>query len=1065
MEKRFFCSLLSLLLSLIVYAQGVTTSSISGTVTDAEGPMIGVSIDVVHQPSGTRSKTVTNMDGKFVCTGLRVGGPYVVTVTYIGYRTQVLKGLTLNLGDETHLNIKMEEDSKQLGEVVIQGNALNNMKKSLSSGVGMVINKSAMSNMPTISRSISDFTRMLPQAGDNGMMGKGGKSNNVTVDGATFNNTFGLGAENSGLPGSTAGANPISLDALDQISVEASPYNVKVGGFTGAGINVVTKSGDNSFRATAYDYIRNNNLAGHKVGEGKLSNSDYTENTFGWNLSGPIMKNKLFFFANFEYNNATSPMSNYVLGDGSGNGNVSTVPSATADDLRNYLVNTYNYNPGDYEGVDKTVKSTKFLVKLDWNINDNNKLTIRYNQLNAKSLNGTLSTANTAKFSDLLYWRNNDIYSITGELNSKLNQALSNKVFVSYNSMPDYRKPYGEIFPNITITNNGANISFGTDKAAYNNRVSQKNFQAQDEVTYLWESHKFTAGVNWQFMNLSNSFTYNPFGAFTFNTLEDFYNSSKAGTVTPIGVSTGMGRPSKYELNYTTQKGRMVTLSNPKISQLAFYLQDEMALSNRFNLTAGLRFDLISITNTPQDNVEIHDMKFQDAEGNNVSYNTSKVPDASLLVSPRIGFSWKMNEEGTLMLKGGSGLFTGLIPFVYLEKMYSINGLNEGSISITKSADLQNYPFQSETAYYKPVNGGVNSSYELNLVDSKFKMPQTWRSSLSIDYKTQTGWNFGLEGVYSKDFHSPYYVNANIDQNTTITGVNGQTYYTNNRINNTITKAYVLEECNKGYSYFLTATVRKLFDFGLNVSLAYTYGQAKSPYEFASTTPGSAFNGAPVVGNPNKVKLTYATYDLRHRIVGDLSYRFSYAKDKLYSVIGLFLSASQQGRTSYIYGGSGDVNGDGSTSNDLIYIPVTKNDINLVEYTQGGKVVTVDEQWKALDNFINNSSYLKKHRGQFADRNGSIAPWYCQLDLHFAEGIKVAKQHKFEITCDIKNFLNMFNKNWGVIKTASNPKLITAKTKNTFTVNPTNLSQKEYIPLMDSSSAWSMQIGFRYTFN
>lgn len=1065
MYKRISSLIWVLLLPLFIMAQGVTTSSLSGNVEDAEGPMIGVSIDVVHEPSGTRTKTVTNMDGKFVCTGLRVGGPYVVTVTYVGYRTQVLKGLNLNLGEEAHLDIDMEEDSRQLGEVVIQGSALNNMKKSLGSGVGMIVNKNALSSMPTISRSISDFTRMLPQAGDNGIMGKGGKSNNVTVDGATFNNTFGLGSEKSGLPGSNAGANPISLDALDQISVEASPYNVKVGGFTGAGINVVTKSGDNTFRATAYDYIRNNKMAGHKVADGELSNDSYTENTFGANISGPIIKNKLFFFANFEYNKATTPISNYILGDGSGKGNISSVPASTADQLRDFLVSNYNYNPGSYQNVDKETKSTKFLVKIDWNINDNNKFTVRYNQLNAKSLGGTMSTATAAKFSDLLYWRNNDIYNITGELNSKLSQSLNNKVFISYNSMPDYREPYSSLFPNVTITNNGSNIIFGTDKAAYQNRVSQKIFQAQDEVTYLLKNHKFTAGLNWQFTNLSNSFTYNPFGAFTFNTLEDFYNSSKAGTTTPIGVSTGLGRPSKYELNYTTQEGRMVTLSNPKISQLAFYLQDEMALSDRFNLTAGLRFDLISITNKPQDNVAVHDMTFQDADGNSVKYNTSNVPGASLLVSPRVGFNWKLNEEGTIALKGGSGLFTGLIPFVYLEKMYGINGLNEGAISATKAEDLQNYPFQNETAYYKPNGGSANSTYELNLVNSKFKMPQTWRSSLGIDIRTNDGWTFGLEGVYSKDFHSAYYVNANIDHKTTTTGANGQTYYTNNRINSTVTKAYVLEECNMGYSYFLTASVRKAFDFGLNASLAYTYGQTKSPYEFASTTPGSAFNGAPVVGNPNKPVNTYATYDLRHRLVGDLSYKATYAKQKLYTVVGLFLSASQQGRTSYIYGGSGDVNGDGSTSNDLIFIPAKQSDINLVEYTQGGKTITVEEQWTALDNFINNSSYLRSHRGQFAERNGSIAPWYCQLDLHLAEGIIPSKKHKFEITCDIKNFLNIFNKNWGVIKTASNAKLITAKTKDTFTVNPTNLSQKEYTPYMDASSAWSMQIGFRYTFN
>ncbi len=854
------------------------------------------------------------------------------------------------------------------------------------------------------------------------------------------------------------------MDALDQISVEASPYDVKVGGFTGAGINVVTKSGDNTFRSTVYDYFRNQKMAGHKVGEGTLSNDNYTKNTVGFNISGPIVKNKLFFFANFEYEKETSPISNYILGDGSGMGNISSVPASQADELKNFLMNTYNYNPGVYQDLDKNIKSTKFLVKLDWNINANNKMSVRYNQLNAKSLNGSLSDASKARFSDLLYWRNNDIYSITSELNTKLNDKVSNKFFISYNSMPDYRKQYGELFPNVTITNNGANIIFGTDKAAYNNRVEQKIFQMQDEITYLYNSHKFTAGVNWQFMNLSNNFTYNPLGAYTFNTLEDFYNSAPQGSTTPIGISTGKGRPSRYELSYTTQEGRLVTLSNPKISQLAFYLQDEIKFSPRFNLNAGLRFDLISIMNKPQDNEAIHNMEFQDADGNIRYYNTSRVPKARLLVSPRIGFNYKINEEGSLVLRGGTGLFTGLIPFVYLEKMYGINGLNEGAISVTDATELENYPFNPEIASYKPTNGSANSSYELNLVDMEYKMPQTWRTSLAFDYNAPHAWKFTLEGVYSKDFHNPYYTNVNLDQNTTTTGANGRLYYTNNKLNKSITGAYVLEECNKGYSYFITASLKKSFDFGLSANLSYTFGETKSPFEFASTTPKSAFTGSPTVGNPNKPELSYATYDLRHRIVGDASYTFSYAQKKLYTTISLFLSASQQGRTSYVYGGSGDVNGDGASDNDLIFVPAKQSDINLVDYTNNGKTITVEEQWAALDKFIENSPYLSSRRGKFAERNGSIAPWYCQLDLHLAEGLHVGKDHRFEVTCDILNLMNIFNKNWGVIKTASNSSLITAVSSNTFTVNPTNLANKEYTPYIDSSSAWSMQIGFRYIF-
>ena len=345
-------------------------------------------------------------------------------------------------------------------------------------------------------------------------------------------------------------------------------------------------------------------------------------------------------------------------------------------------------------------------------------------------------------------------------------------------------------------------------------------------------------------------------------------------------------------------------------------------------------------------------------------------------------------------------------------------------------------------------------------------MPQVLRSSLGLDYRLPYNWKVGVEAIYSKDFNSPYYVNANLDQTTTTQAVDGRTYYTNKRLNDKITNAYVLERTNKGYQVFLTASLKKSFENGLAFSVAYTYGQSKSPYEFPSTTPSGAFNAVPVVGNPDIPTVSYSTFDLRHRIIGDLSYRVSYAKDRLATTVGLFVHASQQGRTSYIYGGNGDVNGDGSQKNDLIFVPADKSQINLVEYTSGNKTVTVDEQWNALNRFIENSPYLKSRRGKFAERNGAINPWYMQVDLHLAQELAIDKRkHKFEITLDILNLTNMLNKNWGVIQTAANATPITAKSKDSFTVSPENLNKGEFVPLVDQSSAWSLQIGFRYTFN
>lgn len=1070
--KKLILYLLSgiflLLISPEVFAQGVTTCTLSGTVVDeSKQPVIGAGVEVVHVPSGTKSMSLTSMDGNFNIQGLRVGGPYTVTFTYMGYQTQKFTNIQLNLGAEAVLNVTMKEAVKQLTEVVVSGNRNAGMKQVTKSGVGMIINSSALSSMPTVSRSINDFTRMVPQAGNNGMLGKGGKSNNVTVDGASFNNFFGLGSEKGGMPGANAGAEPISLDALEQISVEGSPYDVKLGGFTGAGINVVTRSGDNTVRASVYDYFRNQKLMGHKIKDIRLSDARFHENTVGFRIGGPIIKNKLFFFANAEYVKNVTPVGNILMGRfGLTGSNISSVEASTMDELRSFLQSQYNYDPGLYENVDRVQQSTKFLVKLDWNINDKNKLSVRYNQLNAKSLNGNLGTVTTGRFDGLLYNRENQIYSITGELNSSINSNLSNKLFTAFNSMPDFRSPYKRsVFPYVSINEGGSTIQFGTDPAANENRVDQKVFQLQDEITYLYKKNKFTAGINWQYLNLANNFTYNPQGSFTYNSLADFYNSAPAGTATPSGTSTGNGRPEQYSLAYTVQPGRTVTLSNPKISQLGVYLQDEVKFSNHFTLTGGIRFDVISIMDKPADNPAVPELAFQSAEGAALHYNTSETPGTKLLFSPRLGFTWRPDLAQKFTIKGGAGLFTGVIPFVYIEKQYSINGMNEGAIN-AKGDAAASYPFNPGNAYYKPSDGKLLSSYELNLVSKDFKMPQTLRTSLGVDYRLPDNWTIGVEGIYSRDFNSPYYMNVNLDQNTATTAVDGRTYYTNNRLNKNITNAYVLDDTNKGYAMFLTASLKKSFNFGLNLSMAYTYGQSKSPYDFTSTTPGGAFKGIPVVGNPNKPTLAYSAYDLKHRIVLDLSYKFSYAKDRLATTVGLFFQASQQGRTSYTYGGNGDVNGDGVSSNDLIFIPANRSQINLIPYTSGKKTISVDEQWNALNNYIENSKYLSSHRGQYAERNGLINPWYAQVDLHVAQELRLFKnQHKFEITFDILNLTNLLNKNWGVIKTAANATPVVAKTKDTFTVSPENLSKGEFLPYADSSSAWNMQIGFRYTFN
>lgn len=1063
----FFVIAYSIFVITDVFAQGVTTTSIAGNVSDLNGPVIGATIVATHTTSGTNYGGISSIDGNFLIKGMRVGGPYTISFSYIGYQTQTITDVNLSLGQELSFDIKMKEDAQNIGEVVVTAQRFAGVRPT-KSGMGVNIGNQAIQVMPTVSRSISDITRLMPQAGSQGMMGKGAKSNNLTVDGASFNNFMGLGGEATGsIPGGNAGAQPFSLDAFDQIAVMASPYDVSVGGFTGAGINIVTKSGDNTFRASVYDYYRNQSFIGKKIGDATLTIPSFVENTIGFRVGGPIVKDKLFFFANFETIKNTTPITNIAAKRAGLEGaNVSNIDATTMDALSDYLANTYSYHAGGYEGIQKLNQSYKFLVKLDWNINNKNKFSIRYNQLTAKSLNGnTGPNISTLNFASRLYNRNNEIYGISAELNSELSAKLSNRFIASYTSIPDYRSPYiDHIFPAVKITHNGNTISFGTDGAAYQNRVDQKIFQIQDDITYLLGKNKFTAGFNWQYMNLSNNFTNNPQGTFDFATLADFYNSSPVGTTTPIGPSTGAGLPRQYSLNYTVQPNRTVTLSNPKVSQLGLYLQDEVAFSSRFTLQAGMRFDIISMIGTPKENPNVPAMNFQWANGSEFNWSTNKTAGTKVLFSPRVGINWAVDESRKLTIKSGIGMFTGVIPFTFFDKIYSMNGMNEGSINTT--ANMQNYPFSPENAKYKPTSATVPPpSYELDFVDDNFKMPQTLRASLGFEYELPGRVLVGLEGVYSKDYNSPYYENVNLNQKTAIKNdaAGGRLQYASRQINPAVTGAYMLRAKNMGYQKFLTATIKKAFYKGPNVSMSYTYGDSQSPYEFLSTTAAGAFNSIQVVGNPNIPVLAYSTFDLRHRLVLDVNYRIRYGNDRWATTIGMFFNAAQQGRSSYVYGGTGDVNKDGVAANDLIYVPKTLSEINIV----ANGAISIQDQWTALDNYISSSPYLNSRRGQFAERNGLINPWYAQLDLHFGQEFTFNKKRaqKVEFTLDIMNFSNMINKNWGIIKVAANNAPITATSTGTFTVNPDNLKRGEFIPQTDISSAWSMMFGIRFSFN
>lgn len=1072
---RILTAIVAAMLPVFLFAQGVTTGSIAGKVSNEKNEILtGAVISAEHTPSGSKYITVTQKDGTFNLPNVRIGGPYKIVISFTGYESDTIRDAQVTLGEELSLQIILRISSKILDAVTVKSKK-NTILTSNKNGSGTVINRNTISSLPTISRSLSDFTRLTPQAGGAGLLGKGGKSNNVSIDGAAFNNTFGLGTETANVPGANANAQPISLDAIEQISVDLSPYGVKQGGFTGAGVNAVTRSGDNEYRGSVYYFFRNQNQIGTKIKDVSIANTDFNENTFGFRIGGPIIKNKLFFFGNYEAVSNTQPGANFVASRPSLSGaNVSNIAAADLDALSSFVKNTYNYDAGSYENYSIPTESKKFLLKLDWNIDAKNKMSIRYNQLKSNSSFGATSALNSIGFSKNGYSRNNDVYSITGELNSTISKSVNNRFFASYTSLPDYRKYFSDLFPIVTINDNGKTYQLGTNNAARNNRVEQKITQFQDDINFNLNKHKISAGASFQYFNFENNFTINPQGSFTFSSLTNFYNSAPAGTITPLGTSTGNGLPSAYSINYTVQPNRSVTLANPKMSQFGVYTQDDFFAAKGFKLTAGVRLDAISFIGSPTDNPVVRSMNFQSATGQIETYSTTNSPGTKLLVSPRVGFNWAIKPDRSIQLRGGTGIFTGNIPVVFISTTYAINGLNEGSIVANSPALAANYKFNSTPGYYIPSNRTTSSTYELDLVSKNYKMPQSWRSTLGLDYKLPANLVASVEFIYSKDINAPFYRNVNLNATTATTATDGRFQYASNRINPTVTGAYLLDNINMGRQYFITASLNKQFSKNWMASLAYTYGNSKDAYTFRSTTSSGAFNAINVVGNANIPVLAYSDFDLKHRVVGSFSYKFNYLGEKLSTNIGLFVEGAQQGRGSYIYAGTGDVNKDGVASNDLIFVPTNISQINLVAST----TATVQQQWDALDAFISGSKYLNSRRGQFAERNGVLLPWYFQADARITQDFtafisKKKSKNTLEFTVDILNLTNLLNKNWGVYKVMTNPTPVTALSPSTFQVNPALISQGEFVPDTKlnatinpaSSSRYRIQFGIRYSFN
>ena len=1024
----------------------VTTSSISGVIVDdANIELEGANVVATHIPTGTTYGAVTNQDGRFNMVNMRVGGPYTVSISYIGFNQQDFDNIFLTLGKSETISLAMTPDSQELKDVVVTADA-SDVFSSDRTGARTSVGRRQLSTLPSISRSAADYTRLEPTASNGSFGGRNDQFNNYSLDGAIFNNPFGLDAAT---PGGQTEAQPISIDAIEQITVSTAPYDVTQAGFTGASVNAVTKSGTNEFTGTVYGFYRNEDMTGSKIKGQSIFIPTLLQSQTGVSVGGPIIKNKLFFFANFEQDTREDLGQSWLPNRGTGGINESRVLESDLMAVQSAL-SGLGYNTGAYEGFIHEAGSTKGIVKLDWNINDNHRMALIYNFLDASkdkpahptALGFRGPNASILQFQNSGYQINNKLNSYQMELNSSLSDAVSNKLQVGYSHFDDFRNPMSSPAPAMTIQDGaGANyIVVGHEPFSINNQLDQKVMQLTNNLTYVKGEHTYTLGFSYEKFEFDNSFNLGVYGysddrgyagAFgAFGSVGDFIDAVNNGL---IGDAITAAQ-STFDANSWS-------LAETNVGQMSFYVQDEWFVNDKFKLTYGVRMDKPLYFDSDEKAQDVIDGTGDYAPGTPyVNPNTgqvqlldnTKMPTDKWVISPRVGFNYDVNGDDTTQLRGGSGLFTGRFPFVWLGNQI----------------------------------GNPNWWFH-QMVDPDYQFPQVWRTNLGIDQEYDNGLTLSLDVSYTKDINGPQVQNWGFKKPSgSLAGVDNRAVYTANDFVQVDVpfpvnaSAYVFSNSDLGRIWNYSLKLEKTFDSGLYTSLAYNHLNAKDVNSIEAEITGDAFDFNPVVGDANAETLSYSKYGDMHRVIGVASQSWNYGtNDRWGSTITTFFEYKRGGRYSYTY--AGDINGDGRGGNDLLYVP-TISQVMQMNFANPADA-------SAYNAFIEQDEYLNSRRGQYAERYGALSPWTGRWDVRFLQDYRIkrasGKTNVIQFSLDILNFGNLISSDWGLVQ---QPNSIQPVSVNVTGDVPTYTFDSNLVDsfVYDSSlhSRWQMQFGLRYIF-
>jgi len=1073
----------------------VTTSGISGRITGGDVSLPGAAVVAVHVPSGTQYGTVTNADGRFSIQGMRTGGPYQVEISFVGYANATLTEINLSLGETFVLNTNLKESALAVAEVTVVGikpSAFNTSKM----GAATNITAKSMELIPSFNRSLGDYTKLSTFAtGSGSFVGRESYNTNVTVDGANFNNNFGLSS--GSMPG--VSGEPISMDAIEEIQIAVAPFDVTQSNFTGASVNAVTKSGTNTFKGSAYTFYRDQSFNGTKIRDKKLTVSQSSKKVSGFSVGGPIIKNKLFFFMSGEMENTLTP-GNTLLANAPGRDltdpNVNALVKASDLETFSTLLKTkYGYETGPYENWGGDVeKNNKLLGKLDWNISNDHKLTVRYNYSESSAVSRPSSSGDASpsiasgrhsrlggmSFKNSQYYNSNTLQSITGELNSRFNQ-LQNKFLVAYTKYSQPRQSDSQVFPFIDImsgdiTKGNVMMSAGYELFSYMNNVDNNTLILTDNATYNLNKHTLTLGLSYEHQYFANSYLRQGSGYYRFKDLASFTNFAN-------GLGDGKAYSDTYDPISFAYTYPINGFTNPvgelSFGQFSAYGQDEWNVNDKLKLTIGARLDLPMYLDGAVDNPGLKGQKFRDGE----EVDLSTWPQAKVLWSPRLGFSWDVKGDKSLKIRGGTGIFTGRIPFVWFVSQPTNSGMLQYQLVINQSggaaskAQLARIPFEADAKNLlsnsaiadifpqKNVVGG-----KIAAIDKNFKLPQVWRTSLGFDLKLPLNMMLTMEGIYTKDLNAIFFDNINLAPaaSTILEGGLPRPYWSNSAnavkyINTTFQNVVIMRNTNKGDGYTLSAQLDLPRVFGFSGMVGYSRSMGREVTGKNGSDPFSAWQYRQIQNSLNDPEMGNTLNNTPHRVIGSLNYSVEYAK-YFGTTISVFYSGYQGNAYTFVY--NGDINRDGTSTHEQMFIPSKQMDL----------LWSTPADRDAYFAYAAQDPYLSKHPGEYAKRNGAYTPWNSRIDVRLLQDFKMKfgkTTNKLQFSVDVINFANLLDSSWGlnqnivtnsplsyVGRDATTGKLIVAMQK----INGEYI-KKSFQDPTSVAGTYGIQLGLRYIFN